>query len=93
MVGKGIKGDEKMGLIRDFINSFETGIQNSLAQQVSNVPNTPKKEESHPATIQELDRLAAVIILGESIKNMHNRMVANRQHEEMMDELRRIGRE
>ena len=88
-----MKGDEKMGLIRDFINSFETEIQNYHSQQVSNVPNPPKKEESHPATIQELDRLAAVIILGESIKNMHNRMVANRQHEEMMDELRRIGRE
>ena len=74
-----------MGLVND----IEKCIKHVLALDIE--PSGYKKEQ-HPATIQEMENMAATIIFFESIKNMHNRMVANRQHEEMMDELQRIGR-
>lgn len=44
------------------------------------------QKEEHPLTERELDNMAGIIILGEGIKHFHDRMVADRQHEEMMDE-------
>ncbi len=77
-----------MGIIQSLVNLLDDGI-NDLTRDIQNLN---KPQETHPVTIQELDKLAGTIIFFESLKGMHNRMVANRQHEEMMDELQRIGR-
>jgi hypothetical protein len=79
-----------MGIIGDFIDSLNNGFSSINKKITTRNVQPPAKE--HPVTIQELDKLAATIIFFESLKGMHNRMVANRQHEEMMDELQRIGR-
>lgn len=80
-----------MGFFGKLISLLNDGV-NDLQRDIYRHQHSPPQEQ-HPATIQELDKLAGTIIFFESLKGMHNRMVANRQHEEMMDELRRIGRE
>ena len=81
-----------MGVIGGILQDLKELLAEGLSDLQRDIDNLNKPKESHPVTIQEAEDLAATIIFFESLKGMHNRMVANRQHEEMMDELQRIGR-
>jgi hypothetical protein len=52
----------------------------------------PPMPDDHPMTAKEFDRWNAAMILAGSCRQIHERLADQRRHDEMMAELRRIGR-
>lgn len=48
--------------------------------------------DDHPMTAKEFDHWNAAMILAGSCRQIHERLADQRRHDEMMAELRRIGR-
>ena len=81
-----------MGLISDFIASFNQGCNNyhkQLEEQQKNTPVVP----DHPMTYAEYKHYNDCVLIGQSIgnliRNTHNHFQQQRWHDELIEELRR----